>query len=235
MNLVNCMNYEDMSQKGAAMLIETIKKNPKAVITFATGSSPKRMYEVFVECVNRERIDLSEVTFLKLDEWLGVPPEAGCTCTTFIQKNLLEKLYMPPKQFVEFVSDAADVEQELKKVNDFIAHHDLDLMILGLGMNGHLGLNEPSDFLHYECHCTDLSAKTKTHDMTKGYSLEKGISIGMEGIFKSKKVLMLISGERKEEAFKSFMSQKLTTLVPASLLWLHSDCTTLIDREQFTE
>lgn len=233
MNIINCNDYETMARQGAEILIKTIKDNPRAVITLATGSSPKRMYKLFVETINHEKIDISEVTFLKLDEWYGVAPDADCTCTTFIKEILLDQLYMPPKQYIEFVSNAEDVSEELKKVDDFIANHTIDVMILGLGMNGHLGLNEPSNTLHYHCHQTKLNEKTKTHSMAQGYPLESGLSIGLEGIFKAKQVLMLVCGERKEEAYKAFLSQNISTLVPASLLWLHHNCTTLIDRNQF--
>lgn len=231
MKIINCSDYEQMSIQGAKILINEVTSNPSAVLCIATGGSPKRMYEIFVEEINEKKIDLSNVTFLKLDEWYGVKPEDNCTCTKFIKDNLLDKLYMQPK-FVEFISNG-DVETELNKINEFIENNPIDVMILGLGMNGHLGLNEPSDTLNYKCYQVKLNEKTKTHDMTKGFTLESGLTIGLEGIFKSKQVLMVVTGDRKEDAYKAFMSQNITTQVPASLLWLHYNCTTLIDDSQF--
>lgn len=233
MKLIKSDNYECMSLQGKQVLIDTITNKKDAIICLATGSSPKRMYELFVQEINEKKIDISEVTFVKLDEWYGVAPEEACTCTHFIKENLLDKLYMQPKQVIEFISNTKDIPAELNKVDNFLRNHPVDVMILGLGMNGHLGLNEPDEYLTYPCYQAKLNEKTKTHEMAKDYVLESGLTIGLEGIFSAKTVLMLVCGTRKEEAYKQFMSQKITTSTPASLLWLHQNCITIIDSEQF--
>lgn len=229
MKLIHAKDYETMSEIGAQLLLDTIRRKPDAVICLATGSSPKRMYEKLCETINDERIDLSQITFVKLDEWYGVDPQNECTCSSFIKQQLLDRLYMPPKQLIEFVSNAQDVEQECKKVDDFLSEHPIDIMILGLGMNGHLGLNEPAEALTLPCHYSQLSEKTKTHDMAKGQNLQAGLTIGLQGIFEAKQVFMFICGKRKEAAYQAFMSQKITTAIPASLLWLHPNCVTVVD------
>ena len=229
MKLIHTENYEAMSKEAADLLLDTLRKKPDAVICLATGSSPARMYELVCEAVNKERIDLSEITFVKLDEWYGVEPQAACTCTTFIKEHLLDQLYMQPKAVVEFVSDAADIKQELDRMDAFLSEHPIDVMILGLGMNGHLGLNEPADFLTLNAHYAELDEKTKTHDMVKGFDPKGGLTIGLQGIFTSRQILMLVCGERKEAAYQAFMSQRITTATPASLLWLHPNCVTLVD------
>lgn len=229
MKLIHTENYEAMSRKAAELLLDTLRKKADAVICLATGSSPARMYELVCETVNRERIDLSEITFVKLDEWYGVEPQDACTCTTFIKKHLLDKLYMQPKAVMEFVSNAADINQELDRMDAFLLEHPIDVMILGLGMNGHLGLNEPADALTLKAHYAELDEKTKTHDMVKGYVPKGGLTIGLQGIFTSKQIIMLVCGNRKEAAYQAFISQKISTSTPASLLWLHPNCVTLID------
>lgn len=233
MKIIKSEHYEEMSKQGAKILIDTISEKKDAIICLATGGSPKRMYELFVDEVNRNKIDISNVTFVKLDEWYDVKPEDDCTCTTFIKENLLDQLYMQPKQLIEFISNTKDINAELNKVDTFIQKHPIDLMILGLGMNGHLGLNEPDAHLTFKCHQAKLNEKTKTHDMAKDHQLESGLTIGLEGIFTAKTVLMLVSGVRKEEAYKEFMSQRISTSTPASLLWLHPNCITIIDQQQF--
>lgn len=233
MNIISATTYEDMSQQGAKLLIDTIKHKKDAIICLATGSSPKRMYEIFVEEVNKEQIDLSEVTFLKLDEWCDIQKEDTCSCAYFLQKNLFDKLAMPFKNYIQFDPEAEDLTQELAKVDTFLETHPIDLMILGLGMNGHLGLNEPANELTLPCHLTKLNETTKTHDMTKGFTLTRGMTIGMKGIFDSKQILMLVCGERKEAAYDAFLSRKITTQTPSSFLWLHPNCVTIIDKSQF--
>ncbi|MEE1464554.1 MAG: 6-phosphogluconolactonase, partial [Clostridium sp.] len=137
--------------------------------------------------------------------------------------------YMQPKEVIEFVSNAPDIQQELDKMDMFLREHPIDVMILGLGMNGHLGLNEPADSLVLNAHFAELDEKTKTHDMVKGYAPKGGLTIGLQGIFTAKQIIMLVCGERKEEAYQAFMSQRISTSTPASLLWLHPNCVTLVD------
>ncbi|MEG0526416.1 MAG: 6-phosphogluconolactonase [Longicatena sp.] len=233
MQIIHSDTYEQMSIQGCDLLLDTIQKKNDAVICLATGSTPKRMYELLVHKINEQRIDLTNVTFVKLDEWYGLEPDHPSTCHTFIKQHLLDKLYMKPKCLIEFTSNAVDVTQELIKVETYLKEHPIDVMILGLGMNAHLGLNEPSQQLTLGCHQVMLNSKTKTHDMIKGEHVESGMTIGMDGIFKSKQVLMLVSGSSKEDAYKDFMSGTITTQVPASMLWLHTNCVCLVDTSQF--
>ena len=145
----------------------------------------------------------------------------------------MTKLKTPIGNYIGFDPEAEDLNKEVERINTFLDTHCIDLMILGLGMNGHLGLNEPNAYVTLPAHIAQLNPVTKTHDMVKGLTLTRGMSIGMKGIFESRQVVMLICGEHKEEAYQAFMSQNITTQIPASFLWLHSNCTCIIDREQF--
>lgn len=235
MNVINAKNYEEMSLKGCDILLDTVRNNPNASICLASGGSPKRMYELFAEAVNKENIDISNVTFVKLDDWYDVNINHACTSYTFIQENLLSKLNCQPKQFISLQTEGDDFQKDCDRVQAYLDENPLDVMILGLGMNGHLGLNEPNEALTLDTHIAMLHEKTKTHDMAEGTPLTRGITIGLKGIFKAKSVLMLVCGSRKEEAFENFMSRKITTSTPASLLWLHHNCNTIIDREKFPQ
>ena len=215
------------------MLIDILKQKKDATICFATGGSPKRMYEIFVERVNKQSIDISETTFVKLDEWYGIEETNENTCSTFLKKYLLDTLHTSPKQVISFNTQPKDEIKEIEKVQTFLAHNPIDFMILGLGMNGHLGLNEPSENLTLPCHKAKLHETTKTHDMASGNVLEYGFTLGMQAIFEAKQVIILVSGNKKEEAFRKFMSQEISTHTPASFLWLHQNCTALIDKEKF--
>lgn len=233
MKIKRAKNYEEMSQLGANILLNTVKTNPNARICLATGGSPERMYEIFAETVNKENIDLSNVTFVKLDEWYDVEEYAPCTCNLFIKEKLLDKLNCKPKEMISFQTKGDDFLEDCERIQSYLNENPLDVMILGLGMNGHLGLNEPADSLILDAHLTNLSEITKTHDMTSGISLTRGITIGLKSIFESKHILMLISGNKKEDAYARFMSREISTQTPASLLWLHQNCTTIIDTEKF--
>lgn len=233
MKLIEVKDYEAMSKQGVDIMIKLIKDKPDAYLCLATGSSPQRMYELLVQEINEQKIDISQLTFVKLDEWYGVEPNHACTCTTFIKTNVLNKLYMQPKQFLEFQSNTTDIQKEVGRMENLLQEHPLDMMILGLGMDGHLGLNEPADYLTLPCHESILHPKTKTHEMVKHVQVERGMTIGFHGIFTSKNVLMLLTGDHKENAYQAFMSQQISTQVPASLLWLHTNCITIIDHSHF--
>lgn len=234
MNIINAKDYEAMSKQGAELLIELMRKKADAIICLATGGSPKRMYEILAQAINEEQIDLSHMTFVKLDEWYGLPKDDPCTCTSFLNTYFFDLLDQKKLAIIGMESDQA-VTQECDKMNAFLKAHTIDCMILGLGMDAHLGLNEPNDYLTLEAHHAQLNEQTKTHDMAKGKQLTGGLTIGMEGIFQAKYILMLVSGPRKEEAYQAFMSKRITTKAPCSFLWLHPHCTTIIDHTQFSD
>lgn len=233
MKIIEAEHYDKMSRLGADILIETIKNKKEASICLATGSSPAKMYAYFVHDINEQKIDISEVTFVKLDEWYDVNEEEPFTCSTFIKEHLLDKLYMQPKQLISFPTKCENPQKACDEIQAYIDQHPIDVMILGLGMNGHLGLNEPASHLTLPAHQATLSDVTKTHDMAEGHVLTSGLTIGMKGIFEANTVLMLVCGNRKEKAYEAFMSKKITTQTPASLLWLHKNCITIIDKQQF--
>lgn len=234
MKIINATNYEVMSRHGADIIIELMKTKPDAIICLATGGSPKRMYEILAQAINEEQIDLSHMTFVKLDEWYGLSKDDPSTCTSFLKTYFFDLLKQKEVTVIGMESDR-DANQECASMNAFLSAHTIDCMILGLGMDAHLGLNEPNEYLTLEAHHAQLNEQTKTHDMAKGKQLTSGLTIGMEGIFNAKHILMLVSGTRKEEAFQAFMSKRITTKAPCSFLWLHPHCTTIIDRTQFPD
>lgn len=235
MQIINAENNEQMAHLAAQNIIQTIQQKKDAIICLATGGSPKRMYEIMVDEINAKQIDVSQITFVKLDEWYGIQEDDENTCTTFINKYLLSKLAMQPKQVISFSSQPQNDDEELQKVQQFLDKNPIDVMILGLGMNGHLGLNEPNSYLQLTCHKACLHETTKSHDMAQGKPLTHGLTLGMEAIFDSKQVIMLVSGKKKEDAYFRFMSQQISTQTPASFLWLHPNCDTYIDNQQFPQ
>lgn len=234
MKIIDAKNYDEMSELGANILIETIEKKKDASICLATGGSPKKLYENFVNEINERKLDISNVTFVKLDEWYDVEETQPFTCTTFIKENILDKLHMKPKAFLSLPTKCEDPNAACAKLQAYLDQNPIDVMILGLGMNGHLGLNEPNTHLNLHTHQANLSDITKTHDMAQGKPLTSGLTIGLKSIFEAKQVLMLVCGNKKEDAYQQFMSQKISTLTPASLLWLHPNCTSIIDRNKFS-
>ena len=224
-------NYEVMSRRGAEILFNEISNNPYANICLATGESPRRMYQLLVEMIHVNQLDVSHLTFTKLDEWCGLNAKDDSTCEWFIRHYVLEPLNIKEEQLISFNNDAADTESEAKRIHDLIDMHPIDCCILGLGKNGHLGLNEPADELIPDAHVIQLDELSKHHGMLKGKKVEQGITLGLSELLNAKKILMLISGSGKAEILQRLMSKKVSTKLPASFLWLHNDVACLINKE----
>jgi len=231
-------NYEEMSKEAAAIMRETIEKNPNAILVFATGHSPQRAYQILVQGLIQDQIDISCVTFVKLDEWMGLAPENEATCEYFLQKEIIQPLHVKESQYLHFNALAKDINAECQRFRDaFALLPCVDLVILGIGKNGHLGLNEPAEELTIHTHIAALTAKTKTHEMlthTKE-QVSFGVTMGLQEIFCGKKILLLADGRQKAEMLQYYLGDKISTRVPVSLLKLHPDCTCVVNREDFPE
>ncbi|MBR4865778.1 MAG: 6-phosphogluconolactonase [Clostridia bacterium] len=233
--MTRCENYESMSRLAARILCQTVGKNPRAVIVLATGHSPLFAYRYFVEKVKTAGTDLRGVTFVKLDEWMGLEPDDPATCEYFLRTELLEPLGIREEQFLHF-DPAGDGEAECARFRE--AYRSLpppDLVILGIGKNGHLGLNEPADSMAMGAHVIPLAEKTRTHEMLTHTvcPVTHGITMGIGDLFRGKEILLLADGAEKREALAAYLGDEITTRCPVTLLKLHPNCTTLVNMEDF--
>lgn len=235
-NLIIKDTYEAMSTAAAEIIEKTVRNNPKAVIVLATGHSPLLAYRIFVENVKKNGLNVSGVTFVKLDEWLGPDSRDEATCEYFLRKELLEPLKIKEEKYLHFSSEAEDEEAECARIEKEYEKLDkVDLVILGIGRNGHLGLNEPGEILLGGVHAVDLDTKTRNHEMlshTK-YPVVKGITLGMKNLFRGEKILLLADGKEKEKGLSCYLDDQITTKTPVSLLKLHPDCVCIVNRESF--
>lgn len=237
-NIVLKENYEEMSLEAAEEIYSVIENNPCAVIVLATGHSPLLAYRILVDKIREKNQDVSQVTFVKLDEWMGLDSEEEATCEYFIRKEILEPLEIKEERYLHFIPEAEDAAAECARMEaEYEALPAVDLVILGIGMNGHLGLNEPADSLTGPAHVIGLDEKTKTHEMlshTKK-TVTGGITLGMQNIFRGKKILLLADGKEKEKGLSGYLDDGITTQIPVSLLKLHPDCRCIINQESFPE
>ncbi|WET16056.1 galactosamine-6-phosphate isomerase [Yersinia intermedia] len=233
--LEECIDYNDLSQKCCDLMISCIIKDPSAVICLATGASPTGSYKRFVDYVKNTRLDVSKVTFVKLDEWLGIPLTHPCTCEQYLQKNIYIPLNIKKENIISF-DTTADPSQECARISALLNDKGgLDLCILGLGKNGHLGLNEPAETLIPFSHTLILDDKTKSHEMLKdvAHLVSEGITLGLRDIFTAREIAFLVSGEDKTGAFNAFCKQEISTGLPCSLLWLHQNVKCFYDARVF--
>ena len=238
LRLIVADNYEEMSQVSADLIYDEINKKRNLFICAAAGSTPTRTYELLVTKYHKKRQTFEQLRIIKLDEWVGLPMNDPATCEVYLQNHLVQPLNIDPSRYIAFNSSPDNPREEIQTIAKRLNQEGrIDLCILGIGINGHLGLNEPSSFLYPDTNLSELSTTTKKHPMLQktGHSVQYGLSLGINDIMRSKSILLLVNGAHKEEAFKKFLSRKITTQFPVSMLWLHSNVTVVCDKETVPE
>lgn len=227
-------DYETMSRRAADFIAAEIRAKPDLLMCVATGSSPKRAYELLAGKKSHEPQLFERLRVLKLDEWGGLPPDHPGTCETFVRRWLIEPVDISADRYLTFRGDAPDPAAECARVSDMLRQHGpIDLCVLGLGLNGHLGMNEPANELCAGPHVAKLSEETCQHAMIREAKppVRYGLTLGMGGLLQSRSILLLVNGPAKRDALRRLMTGHVTTQFPASLLWLHGGVACFCDRE----
>lgn len=234
MNIERFNSCDELSWKAKDYVVQEIEKNKNLLLCVATGASPTRTYQLLAHKFQEQPQLFDQLRIIKLDEWGGIPMDQTGTCESYIQTYIIQPLQIPESRYIGFNSNPEDGSKECKTIQEKLRKEGpINLCILGLGMNGHLALNEPADFLQAHCHVSKLSPSSLQHPMTNEMQDKPsyGLTLGMADILQSQKVLILISGQQKQAIVKQFLSQKITSSIPASFLWLHPDVTCLIAKE----
>lgn len=238
MKIQYCSNYEEMSQSACDSIIRDLKISPNQLLCLATGNSPTGTYNKMVNIRLEHPEYFKELNIVKLDEWGGLGDDDPESCETYIQNKILLPLHIPDNRYISFQSNAAVPEEECKRVQKEInAQGPIDICLLGLGKNGHIGFNEPADSLSIGCHVGQLSATSMQHQMTNAMKNKPsyGLTLGMSDILQSKKIILLVTGADKEKIIEQLLTAKITTQLPASFLWLHSNVECYIDSESLLQ
>ncbi len=224
-------DHESLSRQAAAWLVERLRERPTALICLSAGSTPNRTYELLAEHGAAEPALVSRCRLIKLDEWSDLAMADPATCEHQLQ-NLLVAPLGAADRYVAFESRPKDPGAECARVADWLHKHGpIDLCVLGLGVNGHLGFNEPADFLKPHAHVARLSESSLTHTMLQRSQgpTTFGMTLGMADLLQSREVLLLVSGSTKRDPLERLTSGRITTEFPASLLHLHPRVTMLTD------
>ena len=232
MHVVTCENYERLSAQAAAIVAAQIERKHGLVLCAATGNSPIGLY---AELARRAAIDrelFRSLRILALDEWGGVGESDPGSAAGYLRERVLTPLAISADRFIGFDAriDPAEacrrMRAELERVGP------IDLAVLGLGRNGHVGFNEPGVALVPSCHVAQLSEETRSHAMTRSMREppRHGLTLGMQEILAARRILLLVTGEGKQQTVARLLSEEVTTTLPASLLWLHGTVDCLIDR-----
>lgn len=229
-----CESYEELSLKASVIIVNQIRKKKDLLLCTATGSSPTGTYRLLAKEFKKQPSLFEELRVIKLDEWGGIPGNDLGSGESYLQAHVIQPLEISESRYFSFNSNPTDPRQECLHIQDKLnTEGPIDLCVLGLGMNGHLAFNEPADYLQPHAHVSQLSQTSLQHSMTSGMTTRPsfGLTLGMADILQSKVIVMLISGSQKRNIVKKFLSEKITTLVPASFLWLHPHVLCLVDQD----
>ncbi|MEJ2163262.1 MAG: 6-phosphogluconolactonase [Robiginitalea sp.] len=221
-------DYPAMSEAAALVFTKATASRDTPVACLATGGSPLGMYRHLAA----SGADYSGLTIIKLDEWLGLPMDHPATCEYYLHREVLEPLGIPPERYVRFHSSPQDPDAEAARLNSELARiPPPDICVLGLGRNGHIGLNEPAPLLKPFCHRARLEESSRGHAMLRKERADatEGLTLGMADILKAARILLLVSGEEKKQAFERLCQPGVSNQLPASMLWLHPRVEVLVD------
>jgi glucosamine-6-phosphate isomerase len=230
--------YEDhtaLSAAAANEIIGLLKARPDAVICMASGETPRLTCQMVVEQARKEQTDLRRCTFVGLDEWVGIPPSNTGSCNYFFHHELITALRFSPAQVLLFDAMADDLQAECKKMDEAIADKGgIDLMIVGIGMNGHIGFNEPGVDQQLGSHVADLEETTISvgQKYFQGETrLTKGITLGFKHLKNARKVWMLANGKKKADVVSAAINGPVSPAFPASIFQTLNNAVIAVDKE----
>ncbi len=233
MNIHYCQNYYQLSQLAASIVIEAVARKPDSLLCAATGNSPTGLYDRLALDHHKNPGMFNQLRVIKLDEWGGISMNNPISCEAYLQKHIIGPLQISKDRYFAFHSSPESTVNECKRIQNEIENYGpIDICILGIGTNGHIGLNEPAPALVAHCHEASLTDHTLQHQMIQS-AIDKprfGLTLGMKNILESKIILLLITGSHKQKVTRQLLTQEITTQLPASFLWLHSQVTCIIDK-----
>lgn len=228
-------DYESMSLAAATRVIELLKEKPAAVICLPSGSTPQGMFHQLVAAHQSGQTDFSQCTFIGLDEWIGLGAADDGSCRDLLDKDFLLPIGFTEDQIVFFDGLAHDPQAECERVNEAVdALGGLDLIVLGVGMNGHLALNEPGTPFDLYAHVSELDPVTVQVGQKyfkKETQLTKGITVGIRHMLEAKKAILIASGISKASVVHKAISLSVTKDYPATVLQMHLNVEFILDRE----
>lgn len=236
MIIYKAKDYQDMSRKAANIISAQIIMKPDCVLGLATGSTPVGTYRQLVQWYRKGDLDFSQVTSVNLDEYKGLGPEHPQSYRFFMNTNLFDNVNID--KFHTFIPNGLeeDPEKACQEYNAIIAGSGgIDLQLLGLGNNGHIGFNEPGAAFERETHCVNLTPSTieanKRFFANEAEVPRQAYTMGIKNIMQARKILLIVSGKSKAKALKEALYGPITPQLPASVLQLHGDVTVVADED----
>ncbi|HWQ06856.1 MAG TPA: glucosamine-6-phosphate deaminase [Feifaniaceae bacterium] len=232
---IHVCSKEQAAEQAAKRYVELLKRKPNAVLGFATGSTPLRLYQELIRLYKKGELSFREATSFNLDEYVGLDGSNSQSYRHFMNKNLFEQIDIPSEQ--TFVPDGTHCSAETAAEYDveIQAAGGIDLQLLGVGRNGHIGFNEPGTSFDSVTHRVQLSRSTREANARFFHSLEEvpteAVSMGIKTVMNARGILLFAQGEEKAEVIQKAVYGPVTEDVPASILQLHPFVELFLDPE----
>ena len=220
MKVIIARDYSEQCSAAADIIEGIVRAKPDCCLGLATGSSPVGMYKELARRCAEEGLDFSRVHSVNLDEYIGLAPEHDQSYRYFMNSNLFDHINID-KTNTYVAGGIGDVDAGIAEFNAVIERSDVDVQVLGVGPDGHLGFNEPGSILHADAHREKLDESTIDAN---------AFTMGMGGIMKARKLLLIISGSKDDAAKKLLLSDEITTECPVTFMKLHRDAVVIIEQ-----
>ncbi|RJS60359.1 glucosamine-6-phosphate deaminase [Bacillus sp. PK3_68] len=236
MNIIKVKDYRELSETAARIVLKKVKQNPQMVLGLATGGTPEGMYERLVADHRTAGTSYKHITTFNLDEYAGLPRTDRNSYYTYMKHQLFDHIDIPEENIHLPNGEAKDLQEECLQYEQSIREAgDIDLQVLGIGGNGHIGFNEPGTPFHSITHVVTLDESTRKANARYFSSLAEvptqALTMGIQTIMRAKEIVLLVSGESKAEAMVQLLTEEANESFPASALLAHPNVTVVVDEE----
>lgn len=233
MKIIVCQNYDEMSRIGFEEIQNVIRNNAKPVLGLATGSTPVGLYEYWIKDHKENKTSYHNLITFNLDEYVGLPADHAQSYRTFMRENLFNHIDIDMNN-VHLPSGNGDLSEQCKAYDAAMNEYQLDVQLLGIGRNGHIGFNEPGTPFHLTTHVVSLDEKTiadnaRFFDGDKSLVPHQAITMGIASILKAKRIVLMASGESKADAVYEMIHGRISEQCPATALQNHPDVVVILD------
>lgn len=227
-------DYTAMSLQTAELIIQCINRKPDSLVCFAAGNSPLGTLSCLVEAARRGEVNFDRCRFISLDEWVGLDESDEGSCRQTMNEHFFKPCGIEERNIHFFNGKSSDLEAECKSMDELIkAHGSIDLLLLGVGMNGHLGFNEPGVSFDLYTHVIDLDSVTKQvsakYFQNQQQDVQQGITLGIKHVLEANTAILIADGAKKAEIMKKALHDEVTNQVPVTVLQRHPNVHVCLD------
>lgn len=235
MKIVVADTYEAMSKTVADDVIQLVQSIQKPLLCTASGDSPTGLYKELVQKINTGQLDISQWYFISLDEWAGMNGNDEGSCRYHLNQQLFDPLKIRAEKILFFDGRANDLHMQCDEIENAIkSHGGIDVAIVGLGMNGHVGMNEPGTSAALHSHVADIDPVTQKIGQKyfkEQQQLTNGLTLGLATLMEARNIVLLVNGKNKAQIVQQVLEGEVSETLPASLLRNHRNLKVYLDKE----